>query len=70
MSKKQPQLIAYCVKNRGKGQSAIWTKVGAAWSHAGKPGFSIELDALPVDGRLVLIEPKEAASEGSESGAE
>jgi hypothetical protein len=62
MSKKQPQLIAYCVKNR-EGQSAIWTKVGAAWAHAGKPGFSIELDALPVDGRLVLIEPKEAGSE-------
>ena len=35
MAKKQPQLIAYCVKNRGKGQSAIWTKVGAAWAHAG-----------------------------------
>ena len=70
MSKKQPQLIAYCVKNRGKGQSAIWTKVGAAWAHAGQPGFSIELDALPVNGRLVLIEPKEAGSEGSEGGAE
>jgi hypothetical protein len=68
MSKKQPQLIAYCVKNRGKGQSAIWTKVGAAWSHAGKPGFSIELDALPVDGRLVLIEPKEVAPEAQNDG--
>jgi hypothetical protein len=70
MSKKQPQLIAYTVKNRGKGQSAIWTKVGAAWSHAGKPGFSIELDALPMDGRLVLIEPKAEASEASETSGD
>ena len=68
MSKKQPQLIAYCVKNRGEGQSAIWIKVGAAWAHAGKPGFSIELDALPVDGRLVLIEPREAGSQAETGG--
>jgi hypothetical protein len=69
MSKKQPQLIAYCVKNRAEGQTAIWTKVGAAWAHAGKPGFSIELDALPVDGRLVLIEPRETGA-GADSGVE
>ena len=56
--KTKPSLIAYTVKSRGKGQTAIWTKIGAAWAHAGKAGFSIELDALPVDGRIVLIEPK------------
>ena len=54
----KPTLIAYTVKNRGKGQTAIWTRIGAAWPHKDKPGFSIELDAFPVDGRLVLIEPK------------
>jgi len=54
----KPTLIAYAVKNRGKGKTAIWTKIGAAWPHHDKPGFSIELDAMPVDGRLVLIEPK------------
>jgi hypothetical protein len=64
---KKPTLIAYTVKNRGKGQTAIWTKLGAAWPHADKPGFSIELDAFPVDGRIVLIEPK---TEGQDAAGE
>jgi hypothetical protein len=62
----KPTLIAYTVKNRGSDQSAIWTRIGAAWPHKDKPGFSIELDALPHDGRIVLIEPKaDDASSGS-----
>jgi hypothetical protein len=66
----KPTLIAYAVKNRGKGQKAIWTKIGAAWPHSSGTGFSIELDAFPVDGRLVLIEPK-AIEDGAtaEAGA-
>ena len=67
MSKK-PTLIAYTVKERGKGQTAIWTRIGAAWPHSnGGNGFTIELDAFPVDGRLVLIEPK-AGEEAATSG--
>jgi hypothetical protein len=68
----KPTLIAYSVKNRGKGQKAIWTKVGAAWPHQSGVGFSVELDAFPVDGRLVLIEPKalEEAPAGDEGGAQ
>ena len=59
MSTKKPTLLAYTVKNRGKGQKAIWTRIGAAWPHSnGGTGFSIELEAFPVDGRLILIEPK------------
>jgi hypothetical protein len=64
MTNKRPTLIAYTVKQRGKGQKAIWTRIGAAWPHAnGSNGFSIELEAFPVDGRLVLIEPKETAAD-------
>ena len=58
MSTNKPTLLAYAVKNRGKGQKAIWTRIGAAWPHQSGTGFSIELEAFPVDGRLVLIEPK------------
>jgi hypothetical protein len=58
MSAQKPTLIAYTVKSRGKGQKSIWTKIGAAWPHNGGSGFSIELEAFPVNGRLVLIEPK------------
>lgn len=58
MSTNKPTLLAYTVKNRGRNQKAIWTRIGAAWPHNGGTGFSIELEAFPVDGRLVLIEPK------------
>ena len=33
MSNKKPTLIAYSVRERGKGQKAIWTRIGAAWPH-------------------------------------
>jgi hypothetical protein len=33
MSSKKPTLIAHTVKERGDGQKAIWTRIGAAWRH-------------------------------------
>ncbi len=62
MSKK-PTLYAYTVKDRGEGLKSIWTRIGAAWPHENGNGFTIELDALPVGGRLVLTEPKEQREE-------
>ena len=58
MSNKKPTLIAYSVRERGKGQTAIWTRIGAAWPHGSGNGLSIQLEALPLDGRIVLTEPK------------
>lgn len=44
----------------GQGRTAKrWTKVGAAFPHKEGTGFSIELKALPVDGRLVVLPPNE-----------
>jgi hypothetical protein len=54
----KPTLIAYSVKERGKGQKAIWTRIGAAWPFEKGTGFTLHLDALPLDGRVVLAEPK------------
>jgi hypothetical protein len=54
----KPTLYAYAVKDRGRNQKSIWTRVGAAWPHEKGNGFTIELEALPVGGRLVLTEPK------------
>jgi hypothetical protein len=34
-----------------------WTKIGAAFPHKEGPGFSIELKAFPIDGRLVVLRP-------------
>jgi hypothetical protein len=45
----KPTLIAYAVKNRGKNQKAIWTRIGAAWPHSAGEGLSIELDVFTTD---------------------
>jgi hypothetical protein len=34
-----------------------WTKIGAAFPHKEGAGFSIELSAIPLDGRLVVLPP-------------
>ena len=34
-----------------------WTKIGAAFPHRRGTGFSIELQAFAVDGRLVVLAP-------------
>jgi hypothetical protein len=34
-----------------------WTKIGAAFPHKEGIGFSVELKAFPVDGRLVVLPP-------------
>jgi hypothetical protein len=34
-----------------------WTKIGAAFPHKEGIGFSIELKAFPIDGRLVVLPP-------------
>jgi len=44
----------------GEGDSAFWTKIGAAWPHDDGKGWNIDVTAFPVNGRLVMRERKEA----------
>ena len=64
MSNSQPTLIAYSVKER-EGKQAIWTKIGAAFPHGKGEGLTIQLDALPLGGRIVLVEPKDETVDGA-----
>lgn len=50
---KLPSHVAYQVRDR-EGQKAFWTRIGTAWAHADGKGFNIQLEALPLDGRIVL----------------
>ena len=54
----KPTLYAYAVKDRGRNQKAIWTRIGAAWPHDKGAGLTILLDFLPVEPRIVLVEPR------------
>ncbi|MBG1233978.1 hypothetical protein [Aestuariivirga litoralis] len=55
--KSRPTHIAYIVE--GEGEKALWTEIGAMWSHEDGQGFNLTLKALPVNGRLVIRKRKE-----------
>lgn len=50
---KQPSHIAYQVRE-AEGQKSYWTRIGGVWPHADGKGFSIQLESLPLDGRITL----------------
>lgn len=51
---KKPFMLAYTVKPIGDGRKSVWSKIGAAWQHKDEQGFEVRMDAVPLDGRLVL----------------
>lgn len=54
----QPIYQAYTVIKR-EGQDDYWLNVGAAFSHADGNGLNVLLQALPINGKLVLRPPKD-----------
>jgi hypothetical protein len=50
---KAPTHIAYQVRDR-EGKKGIWTRIGSAWPHADGKGFNIQIEAVPLDGRISL----------------
>lgn len=62
----RPTHGVYMVAER-KGKRAFWTKIGAAWPNQDGKGYSFQLDALPVNGRMVMREL--TADEAEEGGA-
>jgi hypothetical protein len=57
---KAPSHSAYHVRNRKAGD-AIWTRIGSAWPHADGKGFNIQIETVPLDGRISLRVPSERA---------
>ena len=55
---KTPSYIAYQVREQAEGQS-YFNRVGAAFEHKDGEGHTIHVDAMPIDGRIVLRTPKE-----------
>jgi len=54
-----PVLIAYTVKRKANGR-CVWLRIGAAYPHDAGAGLTVVLEALPIDNRIVLLEPTEA----------
>jgi hypothetical protein len=49
---KSPTHVAYQVRDGG--QKGFWTRIGAAWQHKDGKGFNVQLDAVPLDGKIAL----------------
>lgn len=52
-----PVLIAYGVKKATKTKRNIWRRIGEAFPLDEGAGLTLVLNALPPDGRIVLLEP-------------
>lgn len=50
---KKPSHIAYQVRDR-EGKNGFWTRIGSAWAHQDGKGFNIQIEAVPLDGRITL----------------
>jgi hypothetical protein len=55
---KTPSHIVYHIRNR-EGGEGFWTRIGSAWAHKDGHGFNIQLETLPIDGRITLRVPSE-----------
>lgn len=50
---KSPSHVAYHVRDR-EGGKGFWTRIGSAWQHADGNGFNIQIESVPLDGRITL----------------
>ena len=65
MSKQQtakalPTHRVYSVSKNGD-EKAAWTEIGAAWPHKDGKGFNVQIEFVPLDGRITLRVPSEKA---------
>ena len=57
-SAKAPSHVAYHVRDR-EGKKGFWTRIGSVWPHADGKGFNVQIDVVPLDGRITLRIPSE-----------
>ncbi len=53
----RPSHIAWLVE--GEGDNAKWTEIGTLWPHKKGNGFNLDLKALPLTGRLVIMQRRD-----------
>ncbi|MGA3065258.1 MAG: hypothetical protein ABSF29_00270 [Tepidisphaeraceae bacterium] len=50
---KSPSHIVYQVRDR-EGGKGFFTRIGAAWPHKDGKGFNVQIESVPLDGRITL----------------
>lgn len=64
---KPPAFIAWHV--RKKDDKSFWTRIGAAWDHKDGEGLTLQLETVPIDGRIILRVPQADQADASEGTA-
>ena len=52
--KLKPYLLGCTVRSDGSGERSYWSKIAVAWAHKDGNGYNVQMEALPVNGKLVL----------------
>jgi len=65
---KRPSHIAFHVRG-GEDAKAYFNRIGSAFPHKDGEGYNILLDALPVDGKVVLRTPQERLEDQRSNGS-
>lgn len=50
---KSPTHLAFHVRENAS-KEPFWTRIGCAWAHKDGEGFNIELETVPLNGRITL----------------
>lgn len=64
---KGPTHVAYQVREGGEGQKSYFNRIGAVWAHKDGEGFNIQLDSVPVDGRITVRSVQERLQEAKDN---
>lgn len=64
-----PSHIAYHVRD-GEDQKSYFNRIGSVWPHKDGQGFNIQLDSVPVDGRITVRSLQERLQEAKDSARE
>ena len=59
----KPAYRAYTVVKRGDDKDDFWLNLGVAFAHEDGEGFNLLLQALPIDGKIVLRRYKDEEDE-------
>ena len=55
---KLPDFVAYQIQDR-EDKPSFWTRIGGAWKHADRQGFTLQLSVVPLSGRITLRVPSD-----------
>lgn len=66
---KGPSHHAFSVRNNPDPQGkAFFNRVGSAFPHKDGKGFNVDLEAMPVNGKIVLRTPQERLKDAKDGG--